>query len=138
MLSKRCAVLCPMPMLLCLLNLPTASVHPAFLHHACGNHVRMIQQKELCVQTVQAGCRRAHMQHYNRPSEETWQLFVNFLSGNHAGYQALLLHLKGPMPRAELLYKQCQLALKAPKVGCSKQAVAQKVVLPNESSQGLS
>ena len=29
----------------------------------------------------------------------------------------MLLPMLGELPRAELLYKQCQLALKAPKVG---------------------
>ncbi len=68
------------------------------------------------MQAFCAGCRRAHSRHSQHDSPVTWQSFIRQLAGHHSGYEALLQPLLGPMPSAELLHKQCQLALKAPKV----------------------
>ena len=48
---------------------------------------------------------------------EVWQVMTTLLAGNHPGYEALLLPMMEATPRADLLYRQCQLALQAPKVG---------------------
>ncbi|CAL5221738.1 g3987 [Coccomyxa viridis] len=64
---------------------------------------------------LRAGCRRAHSRQSQQDSPVPWQSFIRQLAGHHSGYEALLQPLMGPTPSAELLYKQCQLALKAPK-----------------------
>lgn len=78
------------------------------------------------MQIIRESCRRAS-------TDGLTPTFIRHLAGNHTGYEALLLPLLSStapqrelhlgeceqedfMPRAELLFKQCQVALTAPKV----------------------
>ena len=82
--------------------------------------------QRLHAQHIRESCRRAS-------TDGLTPTFIRYLAGNHAGYEALLLPLlSSAAPRsklylgkcdqedilmcAELLFKQCQVALTAPKV----------------------
>lgn len=70
------------------------------------------------VQVIQAGCIIAQRKHFQTDSTDIGESLIRRLANNHSGFEALLLPLMGQSSSAEvLLYKQCQLALKAPKVG---------------------
>ena len=76
-------------------------------------------REKLSVQELQAGCCRAQQKRIQpgTSSMAIQQPFIAQLAGYHAGFEAILLPLMGAPTSADLLFEQCQLALKAPKVG---------------------
>ena len=77
------------------------------------------------MQVLRPGYCRAQPEHVHQDSSSTaiQHVFIQQLAGHHPGFEALLLPLMMQMPSAELLYEQCQVALKGPKVGhCIKKA----------------
>ena len=77
----------------------------------------MLTTIELSLQTFPDGCRRAQVEGLQRDSPGARQAFIRHLTGNHKGYEAMLHPLLDTTSSPnQLLYDQCQLALKAPKV----------------------
>lgn len=69
------------------------------------------------MQVVRRSCLVAQSQHF--PEEGPWigPSIIRQLASNHSGFEALMLPIAAASPSADLVYKQSQLALKAPKVG---------------------
>ena len=63
-------------------------------------------------QVIRAGC----FAELEGDSTELKQYFIRQLASKHSGFEALLLPPLEDPASAELLYMQCQLALRAPKV----------------------
>ena len=72
---------------------------------------------ELHFQVFQGGRHRGQVGGLQISSLQPQESFIRHLTGGHPGYEALLQPLLDTTSRPEqLLYKQCQLALTAPKV----------------------
>lgn len=82
---------------------------------------------EMCwvpAQRIRASCSRVQLEQCQGEGHKLTQSFIRHLAGNHSGFEALLLPLVSD-PCAQMLYQQCQLALKAPKASSPSTAAAQ-------------
>lgn len=75
-------------------------------------------------QRIRASCSRVQVEQYQGEGHKLTRPFIRHLAGNHSGFEALLLPLVSD-PCAQMLYQQCQLALKAPKVSSPSTAADQ-------------
>ncbi len=97
------------------------------VHKGLQPYLPVTTYDEMCwvpAQRIRATCSRVQLEQCQGEGHKLTQSFIRHLAGNHSGFEALLLPLVSD-PCAQMLYQQCQLALKAPKASSPSTAAAQ-------------